>query len=52
VPDLDPRAFTIKTVPERIAKRGDLLKGLLDVKPDVPRAVAKLADIVPRSLRR
>ncbi|MDF2691637.1 MAG: ATP-dependent ligase [Labilithrix sp.] len=51
-PDLDPRAFTIKTVPERIAKRGDLFKGLLDAKPDVLKAVTRLADVVPRSLRR
>jgi len=32
---LDPRAYTIKTVPERIAKRGDLLKGLLGADLDV-----------------
>jgi bifunctional non-homologous end joining protein LigD len=51
-PDLDPRAFTIKTVPVRIAKRGDLLKGLLGTGPDVPAAVAKLAEIVPRSVGR
>ncbi len=45
--DLDPRALTIKTVPARLAKRGDLLKGLLGGQPNVVRAVAKLADIVP-----
>ncbi|MBX3223334.1 MAG: hypothetical protein KF795_22670 [Labilithrix sp.] len=46
--DLDPRAFTIATVPARIAERGDLLAGLLGSSPDVHAAVAKLADLVPR----
>lgn len=50
-PKLDPRDFTIKTVPARIAKRGDLLKGLLAAVPDVAGAVAKLGEIVPRSMR-
>lgn len=47
-PDLDPRAFTIKTVPARLAKTGDLLAGLLDPKkgPDVAGAVAKLAKLL------
>jgi bifunctional non-homologous end joining protein LigD len=48
---LDPRAFTIKTVPERIAKKGDLMKGLVGATPDIPRAIARLAEIVPRSVR-
>ncbi len=47
-PDLDPRAFTLETVPGRIATRGDLLRGLLGSQPDVPAAVTKLADIVGR----
>lgn len=42
-PGLDPRRFTIRTVPERIAKKGNLLAGLLEATPDVPGAVAKLA---------
>jgi bifunctional non-homologous end joining protein LigD len=50
--DLDPREFTIKTVPPRIAERGDLLKGLLSAQPDVPAAVAKLAEVVPRTMGR
>jgi bifunctional non-homologous end joining protein LigD len=52
VPELDPRAFTMVTVPERLARRGDLLAGLLAERPDVPRAVATLAEVVPRSVRR
>ena len=47
-PDLDPRAFTLETVPARIATRGDLLKGLLGSRPDVAAAVTKLADVVGR----
>jgi bifunctional non-homologous end joining protein LigD len=43
---LDPRAFTMKTVPERIAKLGDPMRGLLTAKPDVSRAVARLSDLV------
>ena len=42
-PKLDPRQFTIQTVPERIAKKGDLLAGILEATPDIPAAVAKLA---------
>jgi bifunctional non-homologous end joining protein LigD len=49
VPDLDPRAFTMRTVPRRVAARGDLLRGLLGVEPDVAGAVAKLADVVRRA---
>ncbi|MBN9163706.1 MAG: hypothetical protein BGO98_28435 [Myxococcales bacterium 68-20] len=47
--DLDPRAFTITTVPRRIAERGDLFAGLLAAQPDIPTAVAKLAVLVERS---
>jgi bifunctional non-homologous end joining protein LigD len=46
VGDLDPRAFTIATVPSRIAERGDLLQGLLGASPDVAGAVAKLAEVI------
>jgi bifunctional non-homologous end joining protein LigD len=45
-PSLDPRAFTIKTVPARLAKRGDTMAELLRVRPDPARAVAKLGDLV------
>ena len=41
-PDLDPKDFTIRTVPKRVAKVGDLLAGLLTATPDVPAAVEKL----------
>jgi bifunctional non-homologous end joining protein LigD len=43
---LDPRAFTIRTVPERIARYGDPMKHLLDEKPDVRAAIEKLAPLV------
>jgi bifunctional non-homologous end joining protein LigD len=39
---LDPRRFTIMTVPERIETIGDPLATLLDQRPDIPQAVAKL----------
>lgn len=46
--DLEPRIFTMKTVPARVAKHGDPMKGLLTSKPDVARAVARLGDLVGR----
>jgi hypothetical protein len=36
----------MKTVPARVAREGDLMKGLLDAKPDVAAAVGRLAEIV------
>jgi len=39
---LDPRRFTLLTVPGRLAESGDPLQGLLDQQPDVARAVATL----------
>jgi hypothetical protein len=36
----------MKTVPARIAKLGDPMRGLLTAKPDVARAVARLSDLV------
>lgn len=44
--DLEPRAFTMKTVPARLARLGDPMKALLRTKPDVPRAVARLGELV------
>ncbi|MBS2013852.1 MAG: DNA ligase [Deltaproteobacteria bacterium] len=46
--DLDPAAFTIETVPARMAKIGDPMKGMLDRRPDVGSAVAKLAELVAK----
>ena len=43
---LEPRRFTIKTVPARIAKLGDPMKNLLTTRPDVASAVARLSDVV------
>lgn len=48
-PGLDPKAFTLRTVPQRLAKRGDPMKDLLHVRPDVPGAVAKLAALLGRA---
>ncbi|MEZ4228911.1 MAG: DNA ligase D [Polyangiaceae bacterium] len=39
---LDPAAYTMFTVPARMAEREDPLRGLLEVDVDVPAAVAKL----------
>jgi bifunctional non-homologous end joining protein LigD len=50
-PSLDPRAFTMKTVPARVAKLGDPMRGLLAATPDVPRAVERLSDLLARSTR-
>jgi bifunctional non-homologous end joining protein LigD len=46
--DLEPRAFTMKTVPGRLASVGDPMKKLLATRPDVPRAVARLGELVGR----
>jgi bifunctional non-homologous end joining protein LigD len=42
---LDPKQFSMRTVPKRIAKKGNLLAGLLEATPDVATAVAKLAKL-------
>ena len=39
---LDPRRFTLVTIPTRLAETGDPFAGLLDERPDVPSAVEKL----------
>jgi bifunctional non-homologous end joining protein LigD len=43
---LDPRRFTVDTVPERARSRGDLIAGLLDDRPDVEGAVVKLGGLL------
>lgn len=45
--DLDPRRFTIETVPERTrSKVGDPMKGMLAARPDIARAVSRLSKLV------
>lgn len=48
---LDPAAFTMKTVPARVAKLGDPMRGLLRTKVDVPRAVTRIASLVADTSR-
>jgi bifunctional non-homologous end joining protein LigD len=43
---IDPGDFTIKTVPERVEKLGDPMRKMLEDKPDIPSAVAKLGKLV------
>jgi len=45
-PALDPRAFDIRTVPERVRARGDLFRGLLDAAPDLALAASRIARLV------
>jgi bifunctional non-homologous end joining protein LigD len=47
--DLDPRAFTIKTIFERLRKRTtDPLRAVLDERPDLAHALGKLAERAPK----
>jgi bifunctional non-homologous end joining protein LigD len=44
-PKLDPRRFTIRSVPARVARqKKDPLAGVLAESPDLPRALARLAE--------
>jgi bifunctional non-homologous end joining protein LigD len=43
---LDPRQLTMFTVPTRVLERGDALEGMLDVRPDIPAAVARLGRLL------
>ena len=49
---LEPRAFSMKTVPARIAAFGDPMSRLLTTRPDVPRAVERLSELVASVGRR
>ena len=42
--DLDPGAFTIKTVPERLAQLADPLRPVLDLEPDLTQILGRLAE--------
>jgi hypothetical protein len=42
VADLDPRAFTIPAVLERVAQRGDLYAGVLTTRQSLRKALAAL----------
>lgn len=42
-PGLNPLAFTIKTIHKRVARLGDLWKGVLDGTTDLPKALRRLA---------
>jgi bifunctional non-homologous end joining protein LigD len=44
--ELDPARFTLRTVPARVAERGDLMAGLLAARPSVVGATEKLAKLV------
>jgi bifunctional non-homologous end joining protein LigD len=46
VPELDPRAFTMRTVPERARKLGDPMRAMLDARVDVGAAAARLAALL------
>jgi bifunctional non-homologous end joining protein LigD len=43
---LDPRQLTMFTVPTRVLERGDPMEGLLAARPDIPRAVARLGQLL------
>jgi bifunctional non-homologous end joining protein LigD len=43
---LDPRQLTMFTVPTRVLDRGDPMEGLLSARPDIPRAVARLGQLL------
>jgi bifunctional non-homologous end joining protein LigD len=46
---LDPTRFTIVSVPTRVREIGDPMAGLLDERPDVPRAVERLEKLLQKA---
>ena len=49
---LDPRRFTLVTVPVRLAEIGDPFRGLLEERPDVATAVEKLGALAASSAKK
>jgi bifunctional non-homologous end joining protein LigD len=45
---LDPRAFTIRSVPARLAERPDPMATLLQVEPNLAEALARLEPLIRR----
>lgn len=43
-PGLDPRAFTLETMPRRLEERGDPLREVLSLRPDLEGALARLLE--------
>lgn len=52
VPDLDPGAFTIRTVPARVATMGDPMATLLETPVDIATVMGRLASLVPAKAKR
>ena len=50
--DLDPRAFTIRTVPARVAERGDPMTPLLSARPDPNRVLGALEKMLGARAKR
>jgi bifunctional non-homologous end joining protein LigD len=48
---LDPARFTLRTVPARVAERGDPMAGLPGARPDLPRAMERLEALVRQGSR-
>ncbi|HSL69100.1 MAG TPA: DNA ligase D [Longimicrobiales bacterium] len=46
VPGLNPRQFTIKNAPARLAQHADPMRDVLEVKPDLVRALGRLAKLL------
>jgi bifunctional non-homologous end joining protein LigD len=46
---LDPSRFDLMTVPLRVAEVGDPMKGFLDLRPDIPRALELIGERLDRS---